>query len=153
LDEQPLSTWGSGTSPSHAARAGGVVLTEGGAWTPAVLALLGHLEDAGFAGAPRVVGDGRAADGRMVLTYVPGDSPHPHAWPDGTVHEVGVLLRRLHDATAGFVPPAGAVWQPTFLREAGAGEVVLGHGDAAPWNIVGRDGTPEALVDWDDMER
>ena len=86
MDEQPLSTWGSGTSPSHAVRAGGVVLTEGGAWTPSVVALLRHLEEAGFEGAPRVAGDGLAADGRMPLTYVPGESAHPHAWPDETVH-------------------------------------------------------------------
>ena len=149
MDEQPLSTWGSGTSPSHAVRAGGAVLTEGGAWTPSVVALLRHLEEAGFDGAPRVVGDGRAPDGRMALTYVPGESPHPHAWPDETVHEVGALLRRLHDATGTFVPPAGAVWQSTYLRTIGDGDVVLGHGDAAPWNIVGRDRRAEALVDWE----
>ena len=37
----------------------------------------------------------------------------------------GALLRALHDATAGFVPPDGAVWQPSWLRDLGGDD--LGH--------------------------
>ncbi|MEU0570392.1 hypothetical protein ABZ297_34080 [Nonomuraea sp. NPDC005983] len=47
-----------------------------GPWTPAVHALLAHLNDAGFRGAPRPLGiDDR---GREVLTFAPGDA----VWPD-----------------------------------------------------------------------
>jgi hypothetical protein len=147
--ERVLSTWGSGASPSDAALADGVVLKAGGPWADAVVALLRHLEDVGFSGAPRVVGDGYAADGRMMLTYLPGESPHPHAWGEEQVGRVGELLRRLHDATAMFSPSDLAEWKPTWLRDLPGDEWVVGHCDTAPWNIVGRDGSPEAFVDWE----
>lgn len=148
--EQPLSTWGSGSLPSGASRSGEVVLRDPGPWSPAVLDLLLHLEQVGFDGAPRVVGDGYASDGRLAVSFVPGKSPHPGPWPDDHVASVGALLRSLHDATGSFRPAAGAVWQDTWLHQIGNdGDVVFGHGDAAPWNIVGRDGRPEALVDWE----
>lgn len=125
------------------------MLKPAGPWTDAVLALLRHLEAVGFAGAPRVVGSGRATDGRMVVTYVPGESAHPRAWADEHVGRVGVLLRGLHDATADYTPPQDAVWKPTWLRELSGADPVIGHGDTAPWNIVGRDAAPEAFVDWE----
>ena len=151
-DEDLLSTWGSGTQPSDATRVGLTVLKSSGPWAGSVLALLRHLESVGFPGSPKVVGDGFAPDGRMMLSFVPGKSPHPHAWADDQIAGVGKLLRDLHDATSTFVPPLNAHWQPTWLHEvagSAAGELVVGHGDTAPWNIVGRDGTPEALVDWE----
>src|SRR5258706_7294110 len=65
--EVPLEVWGSGAQPSKARRRAGVVYREAGPWSGAVLALLRHLEKAGFAGAPRVVGSGFAADGREMV--------------------------------------------------------------------------------------
>jgi hypothetical protein len=115
-----------------------------------VLALLRHLEDVGFAGAPRVVGDGAATDGRMAVSFVLGESPHPRAWADDRVRGVGVLLRGLHDATSSFAGSADVPWQTTWPHETYAsGDMVVGHGDAAPWNIVGRHGSAEAFVDWE----
>ena len=70
--EVPLQVWGSGVQPSKARRRDDVVLREAGPWSATVLALLRHLEAAGFAGAPRVVGSGFAADGREMLSYIPG---------------------------------------------------------------------------------
>jgi len=58
----------------------------------AVQALLRHLEDAGFAGAPRVVGGGFAPDGREMVSYIEGSSPHPHAWAEDAVGGIGALL-------------------------------------------------------------
>ena len=115
-----------------------IVHKELGPYLPAIQALLRHLEATGFDRAPRVAGDG--------FTYVPGESPHPHAWPDDRVGEVGVLLRELHEATASFAPPPGAVWKPSWLRALGGDDMVYGHGDTAPWNIVG---DPPALIDWE----
>ena len=60
-------------------RHGDTVLRPAGPWTPAVHALLIHLEKSGFTGSPRVVGDGYDGHGREVLTYIPGDFVHPHA--------------------------------------------------------------------------
>jgi len=80
--EVPLRVWGSGEQPSKARRRAGVVYREAGPWSPAVLALLRHLEREGFVGAPRVVGSGFAEDGREMVGYVPGASPQPRAWAE-----------------------------------------------------------------------
>ena len=47
-----------------------MVYREAGPWSTIVLALLRHLEEAGFAGAPRVAGSGFAAGGREMLSYI-----------------------------------------------------------------------------------
>lgn len=130
-------------------RRGAVVLRPAGPWTPAVHALLRHLEQAGFAAAPRLSGSGLAADGREALCYVEGELVHPGPWRDDAAAEVGRLLRRLHTATASFRPAPGHRWQPWFLREIGGGPRVISHGDLAPWNIITRGGWPVALVDWE----
>src|SRR5689334_24227154 len=90
---------------SDVRRVGDVVHRAAGPWSPAVHALLRHLEAANFAGAPRVVGGGFDDDGREVLTFIPGDFVHPRAWSDAGITAVGQLLRQLHDAGAGFEPP------------------------------------------------
>jgi len=54
-----------------------VVIRDAGAWTPAVHALLRHLEDVGFAAAPRPVGSGLDTDGREVLTFIDGEFTQP----------------------------------------------------------------------------
>ncbi|SNY46883.1 phosphotransferase [Paractinoplanes atraurantiacus] len=138
---EQLGAWGAGAHPADAVLRDGVVHKTAGPWTPAVFALLDHLERAGFAGAPRVVGDG--------YSFVPGESPHPHAWPDEAVAGVGTLLRALHDATSTFTPPANAIWQPNWLRDLGGDDMVIGHCDTGAWNIVGEQGRPDAFIDWE----
>ena len=145
----PLASWGSGTAGSKAHRRGKVVLHAAGPWTPSVLALLKHLEAVGFEGAPRVVGDGYDADGREAITYIPGTTPHPRAWDDDAIAALGALLRRLHDATASFRPPADASWQPSAARLLPGHHPVIGHGDLGPWNVIARGGLPVALIDWE----
>ena len=75
-----------------------------------------HFEAVGFDGVPRLVGTGLDADGNETLEYIDGQSPQPHAWSDDAVVEVGRLFRRFHDAARTFVPPADAVWQPSWVR-------------------------------------
>lgn len=130
-------------------REGDRVLRPARPWTTSVRALLRHLEQVGFDAAPRVTGSGLHPDGREALGYIEGEFVHPYAWSDEAIVEVGRLLRRLHDATASFVLPASAVWQPWFLREVGGPGRVIGHGDVAPWNMVTRAGRPVALIDWE----
>jgi hypothetical protein len=63
-------------------RHGDTVLRPAGPWTPAVHALLIHLENAGFAGSPRVVGsgyDGHGHDATAGFQPPPGAVWHP--WP------------------------------------------------------------------------
>jgi hypothetical protein len=130
------------------ARRGGVVASETGPWAPAVHALLRHLENVGFDGAPRVVGAGFDVRGREVLTYIEGEVIAPAPWTDQAIGELATLLRRLHDATAPFCPPDCAVWRPWFGRGVGTPDII-GHCDAAPWNVISRCGTPVALIDWE----
>lgn len=148
-DEIPLQVWGSGEQPSRARRRADVVYREAGPWSGTVLALLRHLEAAGFAGSPRVVGTGFAADGREMVSYIPGASPQPRAWGEDAAGAVGQLLRGLHDAAATFVPPPEARWKPWFGRALPGSRPVIGHCDTGPWNIIARDGQPAALIDFE----
>lgn len=129
-------------------RIGNTVHRTAGAWTPAVHALLCHLEAAGFAEAPRALGmDER---GREVLSYLPGRTPPWTDWPevlcsDDGVIQLGRLLRRYHDAVADFRPPPGAVWRNPLATE---GEIIR-HGDFSPFNTTWVDDTVVGLIDWD----
>lgn len=138
---------GGGRTTVH--RRGDVVLRATGPWTPAVHDLLRHLERVGFAGAPRLVGTGLDPSGREVLTYIEGGFTQPGPWTLDGATAVGRLLRDLHDATASYTPPAGAVWFPWHGRDLGGPRRVIGHCDVAPWNIVARAGRPVALIDWE----
>jgi Ser/Thr protein kinase RdoA (MazF antagonist) len=113
-----------------------------------VHALLRHLEDVGFDGAPRVLGVDD--DGREVLSYVQGDAviaPAP-AWglTDSALRSVGELLRRFHDATAGF-DPSPYVWphRPPPPHDTGG----MLHNDPNLDNVVFRDDRAVALIDFD----
>ena len=118
-----------------------------GAWTPAIHALLRHLEEAGFDGAPRVLGIDE--QGREVLTYLSGEVPRrasPEITTDWVLFELGRLLRRYHDAVAGFELPPGVTWHHT---EVPAQVTVVCHNDISPKNTGFRDGHPAAFLDWD----
>ncbi len=147
--ETVLSVGGSGQRRSNARLRDGVVHRRAGPWSPTTLALLRHLEEVGFTAAPRVVGSGFAADGREMLTFVPGESPQPRPWSDDGAAEVGRLLRQLHDAASTFQEPQDSVWQPWFGRELPGSDPVISHCDLGPWNVIARDGLPVAFVDWE----
>jgi hypothetical protein len=120
-------------------------------WTPAVHSVLRYLDEVGFDGAPRVLGfDER---GREVLTFLPGRTiggRHPWpAWPhsDSALRQVGTWMRRLHDATASFVPADDAAW---FAGQRWRPGLIIGHHDASPYNAVwDDDGGLVGFVDWD----
>lgn len=130
-------------------RKGDIVYRPAGPWTPAILALLRHLENAGFSYAPRVIEPGLDAANQEMVGYIEGEFVHPGPWTDDAIGEVGRMIRRLHQATATFEPPAGATWKPWFLRGLGGPDLVIGHGDIAPWNVVTRAGHPTGLIDWE----
>jgi hypothetical protein len=140
--EEPLA----GGNVGAVVRVGDTVRRETGPWTPAVHALLHHLEAAGFAEAPRVLGIDE--QGREILSFVEGESPWPPPpwlWEeDATAWEAGALARRYHDAVASFVPPRGARW-----RMAAAGDELICHNDIGPWNVIFRGTAPVGLIDWD----
>jgi hypothetical protein len=119
-----------------------------------VAAYLGHLHARGFTGAPRYLG--RDGQGRDVLTFVEGDVPGDDvpAWAaaDAVLPSVARLVRALHDASQGFVPPAGgrAVVpgrpQPIFPADEPR---LFAQRDVTPGNTVFRGGTAHALIDFD----
>lgn len=147
--DEALWIEGSGDRASQAHRRGDVALRRSGPWSATTQALLRHFEAVGFTGAPKVVGDGFADDGRETLSFVAGESPHPGPSSDEGIVEVGRLLRAVHDATASFVPRPDARWRPWFGRALEGSEPVISHNDPGPWNIVARHGRPVALVDWE----
>jgi Phosphotransferase enzyme family len=111
-----------------------------------VRALLRWYEQVGFDGAPRFLGLDEQS--REVLSFVEGEpafAPVPAG--DSVVVAIGQLLRRAHDAQAGFAPPADAGWQRQSA-DPGAGEVI-GHCDLFWTNVIFRDGLPTALIDWE----
>jgi len=112
--------------------------------TPAVTALLRHLESAGFDGSPRHLGmDG---SGRQVLEFVPGATAHTQsALGIPELVRLGGLIRRLHDATQTLRRPREATWEVAIPADR---DELICHHDLAPWNLV-RDGERWVFIDWD----
>jgi hypothetical protein len=137
-------------------RVGATVRRPVGPWTPAVHALLRHLESVGFDGAPRLLG--LDDDGREVLEFIPGVVPwderhRRYLGTDDAVRRVGRLLRAFHDAVATFRPPPTFRWrEPDRENEASAfvdeRGVIVCHNDPAAWNLVLGD-RRWAFIDWD----
>lgn len=136
-----------GNMSSGVVRVGDTVRRPAGPWTPAVHALLAHLHEAGFDGAPRPLGlDER---GREILSFIPGTVAWPEGFHlldgDGQVRRAARLIREFHDAVAGFTPPPGVQWQALIPAD---GDEIIAHHDLAPWNLVIGD-RQWAFIDWD----
>jgi hypothetical protein len=145
MEETPLS----GGGRTAVVRRGDTVHRQVGPWAPTVHALLRHLEEVGFMGAPRVIGSGFDELGRETLSYIEGDFVHPRAWAEEALPRLGALLRDLHQSCASFPVPADACWQEWHGRQLGDSNAAIAHCDANPWNIVAGDQMPSALIDWE----
>jgi hypothetical protein len=114
----------------------------------AIHALLGYLDEVGFDGAPRLLGIDE--QGREVLTFIPGDAvtpPYPGwALTDDALRSVADLLRRYHEAAAGF-ETAGQDWPAVAPPEFDEG--LACHNDLNLDNVIFRDGRAVALIDFD----
>lgn len=146
MTEVPLEGGDVNVGENVVVRVGDTVRRPVGPHTPGVHALLRHLEAEGFDGSPRVLGiDER---GREILSFVKGKPAlAPVPADDETLVQLGQLLRRMHDSKAGFVIPDDARWHDGPLRPP-SGDVVC-HNHLFPPNVILRDRTPVALVDWD----
>ena len=143
-----------GGNTSVVVRVGDTVRRTPGPWNPAVHALLGHLHDAGFDGAPTPLGFDD--EGREVLRYVEGEvgllapgRPLP-GWFRGAEAclAVGRWLRAYHEAQRGFRPDPALPWRKEPGRALRPGEVVVHH-DVAPYNTVRRPDGRLTVLDWD----
>ncbi|MET4225864.1 phosphotransferase enzyme family protein [Oerskovia enterophila] len=173
---EELLTGGNSTT---VVRSGDTVRRTAGPWTPTVQALLAHLRASGVAEVPEPLGVDD--QGREVLSYLPGDVasyPLPDwLWDESVLRDAGALLRRVHDASIGFLAaaaapaataaPDGAVsdgtasggsvvdgtppaaTKPTWQLPAHEPVEVVCHNDVAPYNLVFRDGTLVGLIDFD----
>jgi Phosphotransferase enzyme family len=116
--------------------------------SPATHALLRHLADVGFDGAPRFLGVDDL--GREVLSYVPGTAitpPYPPwALTDEALVSVAHLLHAYHEAVSTFDPTPHA-W-PLSPPAPFAGELIS-HNDVNLDNVVFREGRAVALIDFD----
>jgi hypothetical protein len=136
------------TNAGHVVRVGDTVRRPQRSTSPAIHALLRHLANVGFSGAPRFLGVDE--QGREVLSYVPGTAitpPYP-AWAltDVALVSVARLLRAYHRAVSTFQPSAYA-WSSSPPAPF-AGELIS-HNDPNLDNIVFRDGRAFALIDFD----
>lgn len=145
---------------------GATVKRPAGPWTATVHALLEHVSGKGVP-VPRPLG----SDGCWeTLSLVPG-AGGDERWGDAPLSveacaSAGALLRRYHDASASFVPPAGSRWitncyvkdgtdapgaaSAAGVTEApGAFEVIL-HGDPKPGNMAWDGEEAVGLFDFDD---
>jgi hypothetical protein len=143
VEEVPLR---GGNVTSGLVRVGPTVRRPGGPWTPAVHALLAHLNGVGYEGAPRTLGVDE--QGRHVVEYVEGpvaaDVSPGERDPLAALARVGRMIRDLHDAVAGFVPPADARWNVVIPPDE---QTLVAHHDLAPWNLVR--GERWVFIDWD----
>ncbi|GAA3224270.1 phosphotransferase enzyme family protein [Oerskovia jenensis] len=143
--EEPLA----GGNSTTVVRRGDTVRRTAGPWTPTIQALLRHLRAQGVTGVPEPLGTDE--QGREVLSFLPGDVAHyplpEWVWDESVLRDAGALLRRVHDASVGFLDTrtAAPVWQTAPHEPA---EVVC-HNDVAPYNMVFRDGTLVGLIDFD----
>ncbi len=144
-EESPLS----GGNVSIVVRVGDTVRRTTGPWSTAVHSLLRHLEAQGFDGAPRFLG--LDAQGREVLTFLPGEVGRyplpPYMWAEAALVGAARLLRRYHDATVSFTPPAGAAWQ--MMDSDPTRHEVICHNDFAPYNLTYVDEQPQGIIDFD----
>lgn len=132
-----------GGNLTRVVRDGDTVRRTAGAWTPAVHALLEHLDAAGYP-APRPLGFDE--QGREVLSFVPGDAVHPELLDLAGLRRAGALIERYHRAQRSFVPPPDASWQELGRDPSGSDEVLC-HNDLAPWNLIA--GPTWTFIDWD----
>ena len=151
--DRARTRWRSSAATSTSAtsvvvRVGDTVRRPVGPHTDAVHALLRHFETVGFDGAPRALGvDER---GREVLSFVEG-APGARAVPTGRRRPARAGRAAAADARGPGrlrAPPDGTSGTPARSQPPAGGEVIC-HNDLFPPNVIFRDGSPVALIDWD----
>lgn len=142
---------------THVVKVGRTVRRPVRPFTATIQGYLAHLRSRGFHEAPEPLGYDDL--GREVLSYVDGDVPTEPLpdWATGAEVLVALarLIRRLHDAADGWMPPPDATFgsipgrPPTGLKPLFDQPELVSHQDYCPGNVVFREGFPVALIDFD----
>ena len=130
---------------SAVVRSGDDVLRPSNQHSALIHAFLTRIRARGFHGASEPVSID--PDGRERLRFVPGDVPYPPwAQTDAALASVAMLIRGLHDASIG-LSLEGESWS-SELADPDGGPVMC-HNDVCLENVVFRDGSAVALLDFD----
>jgi hypothetical protein len=114
-------------------------------------ALLEYLRERGFGLAARPLGFSADAT-RETLSFLAGDTGYPPLSAaqrsEQALVSVAAAIRRLHDASQGFLAPQPGRWHGQEVAVPVQIDCV-GHHDLAPWNIVFDGGEVVGIIDWD----
>jgi aminoglycoside phosphotransferase (APT) family kinase protein len=151
MAEEPEMLSGGIANAGAVVRVGGHVLRPSNQHTATIHDFLRYLRGRGFTGAPNPVGVD--PDGRERLEFIDGEVPLPPypAWAqsDESLASIARLLRRYHEAAAGYRAPAAATWSREMADTEPTGDVVVCHNDVCLENVVFHDGIAVALIDFD----
>jgi len=130
--------------------ADGIVTRPASAQTATVHAFLEHLRAQGLEDVvpEPLSNDGTTETLRLLEGDAGGDAWHHQHNVEG-LESAARLLRRIHDASRTWVPPADAAFgHPVLTAPPQPGQAFC-HGDPGPWNFVWRDGQARGVFDWD----
>jgi hypothetical protein len=150
--QEPEVLLGGVANAGSVLRVGDEVVRPAGPHQPSIAHFLRYLSVEGFDGASKPIA---VSDGRERLRFIPGDvaiPPYPvWAQTDEALASVARLLRRFHDAARCYVAEADASWSTEMADpDAFGGQpLVMCHNDVCLENVVFRDGTAVALLDFD----
>lgn len=125
-------------------------------WSASTHRLLSHLADTGIDGLPKPLPSEDPAV--EAVSYVVGDPLVSAVFSPAQVVSLARLLRSVHDAGADFAHRPTDMWQPFEFRATGTrptdsaallGDLVMGHGDTGPWNVVATSADTVSLIDWE----
>ena len=142
---------------THVVRIGQTVRRPARPFTVTIQAYLSHVRSRGFTDCPEPLGFD--SEGREVLSFVAGAVPvaplPAYATTREALEALGALIRRLHDAADGWIPPTDAPWgsipgvRPAGLVPLFDEPELVSHMDYCPGNVVFDGGRPAALIDFD----
>lgn len=137
----------SGGTVSTVSRKGDVLRRARTPNSPAIQALLEHLEAQGFAHAPRSLGVDADYE---YQTFVSGEPKSPFTWDgsdDRALVRAAEILRSYHDAVESF-RWEGYEWM-TYFHLSDRGQIIT-HNDFGIHNCIFVDDLPHAMVDFDE---
>jgi hypothetical protein len=125
---------------------GHVVLRPAQESSRTVHAFLGYLRGQGLGCVPEPLGIAGDTETLGFIEGADGGDGWYHQHTETGLRSAARLLRRIHDASTGWVPPNDALWGSPPLP---GDDLVFCHGDPGPWNFVWHDNEAAALIDWD----